>query len=245
MKEYTKGEGGITSGNAPNKSKQGDDTFERNQDKQRRHGENYGVGKAGLKSLEGTTMSEALELATELATSDAAMGTMQEAGLGRNFEDSLAAHLEWKVWDVELNLLLWHGESSYFPMAQTVPDGTYDNPTTETVWGDVACNCGCGQEYLNLELYNRLTWARVLAGIPFNILSWNRCEKHNLAEGGSSTSSHLLGYAVDIRINNSIERFKILKALLDAGFTRIGIYSWGFHVDVDPEKDKEVCWLKQ
>lgn len=159
----------------------------------------------------------------------------------RPFEDALLAHLEWKKYNPELNYLVWHGASSYFPLkGEKVIYANF--PDKEATLGDVACNCGCGQEYLNLDLYNRLTHARVLAGVPFYILSWNRCPVHNKAEGGSDTSSHLEGYAVDIRCWNSEVRFKILKALLDVGFTRIGIYEWGIHVDVDPDKPAGLCW---
>lgn len=120
---------------------------------------------------------------------------------------------------------LWHGESDFFPLEQ-----------------DVACNCGCGQTTVSNFLYNKLVQARLLSGVPFVILSWNRCPTYNTSEGGSDTSSHLKGLAVDIGAGDSERRFKILKALILVGFNRIGIYSWGIHVDVDPDKPAEVIW---
>lgn len=126
------------------------------------------------------------------------------------------------------DLNLWHGESPFFPIDD-----------------DVTCNCGCGQSIIVNELYNRLVNARLIAGIPFYISSWNRCEALNLKEEGSSTSSHLVGEAVDIYIASSAYRFIILKALLAAGFTRIGIYPWGLHVDVSQVKLQDLMWLSQ
>ena len=103
---------------------------------------------------------------------------------------------------------------------------------------EMECKCGCGQLYTNKELLERLNRARELADIPFIISSWNRCSKHNHKCGGSSTSGHLRGEAVDIIYKNSVELFSIQKSLFDAGFTRMGINhtSKFIHVDVTPEK---------
>jgi hypothetical protein len=182
----------------------------------------------------------AVELSQQLAT-ESGEAHQGELPIERSFEDSLLAHLEWKQYNPELNYLVWHGESKYFPLQDTNDWSKEDNVKPSK--GDVACKCGCGQEYLHIDLYNRLTHARVLAGIPFIILSWNRCREHNKKEGGSEDSSHLIGYAVDIAVTSSEARFKILEALLKVGFTRIGIYPWGIHVDTDPSKVGEVCWL--
>jgi uncharacterized protein YcbK (DUF882 family) len=120
-----------------------------------------------------------------------------------------------------------------------IPKLTINNHFTKK---EMDCNCGCGFRIINPELLQRLHYARELAGIPFNINSWCRCDKHNAKVGGVKGSSHTKGYAVDIKVKGDRERFIILKALIMAGFERMGVYSWGIHVDVDDTKDPQVIW---
>jgi hypothetical protein len=87
-----------------------------------------------------------------------------------------------------------------------------------------------------------LNRARDIAGIPFKVNSAHRCKKHNAAVRGRPSSAHLTGLAIDIAFRSKRERFLILKGLIMAGFTRIGIYDTFFHVDVDKTKDQEVAW---
>ncbi len=91
----------------------------------------------------------------------------------------------------------------------------------------------------------RLDYARRLAGVPFRINSGYRCKTHNASRGvgGSETSSHLMGWAVDIRAITDYERFRILAALLSVGFKRIGVRDDFIHVDNDPYKNSERLWL--
>lgn len=84
--------------------------------------------------------------------------------------------------------------------------------------------------------------ARQIAGIPFKINSGFRTPKHNAKVGGSENSSHLRGFAADIHATSSSDRFKILSALIEVGFTRIGIANTFIHVDADPIKTKDVIW---
>jgi uncharacterized protein YcbK (DUF882 family) len=88
---------------------------------------------------------------------------------------------------------------------------------------------------MRAETLNKLYKARELAGIPFRITSAYRCEAHNKAVGGKPNSAHLRGRAVDIDYTAMQEGYIILKALLDAGFPRVGInYAKTFiHVDDD------------
>ena len=109
---------------------------------------------------------------------------------------------------------------------------------------EFACNCGCGKNNINEEFTKLLDNARSRAGVPFVINSGVRCSKHNLAIGGSPTSSHKLGLAVDIRAEDSMTRFKIVEALLKVGVKRIGVYSSFIHCDVDYEKPQCVMWYK-
>lgn len=101
------------------------------------------------------------------------------------------------------------------------------------------CKCGkCGMGYAQMQqstLYKLFT-ARKRSGVPFIIRSAVRCPQWNMMKGGKNNSAHLRGYAVDIEFNTMSEAFDILKALLDAGFIRVGLnWEQGFiHVDDDP-----------
>ena len=67
--------------------------------------------------------------------------------------------------------------------------------------------------------------------------------EHNAEVGGVSGSSHLTGWAADIRADSSNRRFLILRGLLAAGFNRVGIGQNFIHVDCDPSKAGNVSWL--
>lgn len=90
---------------------------------------------------------------------------------------------------------------------------------------------------LQPALVERLVEARHRAMTPFTITE-------GLAVGGShvANTAHARGLAVDIRAHDSVTRFKIAKALLDAGFARIGVYDKHIHADVDPSLPQGVLW---
>ena len=96
---------------------------------------------------------------------------------------------------------------------------------------------------LKPELVEKLDEARGKAGIPFVITSGYRSKAQNSSVGGVNESSHSTGLAVDIRCRNSSERFKILKAFIEVGIDRIGIYNRHIHVDIDSTKPKTVAWM--
>ena len=111
--------------------------------------------------------------------------------------------------------------------------------------GELACQC-CGQGEIRESTWNKLEAARNIAGIPFVINSGFRCKKSNdaLIAAGKSVeqSAHTTGNAVDIRVSASSTRYKVLDALLRAGFTRIGIGKTFIHADDDPAKPQGVIW---
>ena len=94
---------------------------------------------------------------------------------------------------------------------------------------------GSGSQ-MNHTTLSMLDKARDIAGVPFTINSGFRTEQHNKKVGGSDTSSHLKGYAVDINCDTGPDRLKIVIGLLSAGFRRIGIAKGFIHVDNDPGK---------
>jgi len=94
---------------------------------------------------------------------------------------------------------------------------------------------------MNKEFLFVLDEAREFAGIPFIINSAYRSPDHPLSIKNPS-SSHIKGLAVDIKATDSITRFKIVKALIEVGFTRIGIADTFIHVDLDFDKTQNVIW---
>lgn len=103
------------------------------------------------------------------------------------------------------------------------------------------CPC-CGKADMNKVFLKHLDIARGVAETPFFITSGYRCKKHNEEIGGSPNSSHMKGLAADIKATTSTERYKIIKALLNTGFTRIGVGKDFIHVDMDKDKVQEVIW---
>ena len=108
---------------------------------------------------------------------------------------------------------------------------------------ELECKC-CGKYIIDDDLLSRLNRARELAGIPFIITSGYRCQKHNSDVGGVPTSAHTTGKAADIAFKDSAQCFKIIKALYDSGFKRIGInFAKSFvHCDVDGSKPQNVLF---
>ena len=93
------------------------------------------------------------------------------------------------------------------------------------------------------ELMAMLDMARGKAGIPFDITCGFRTPEQNAKLANSvSDSAHLTGHAVDMACDDATERFKMVKALLDVGFTRIGIYAAHIHADNDSTKPQGVMW---
>ncbi|MBI9081934.1 MAG: peptidase M15 [Pseudodesulfovibrio sp.] len=93
------------------------------------------------------------------------------------------------------------------------------------------------------DFLQRLDRARGIAEVPFVINSGYRCRSRNKAVGGSKGSSHMIGWAADIKATDDKSRGHILHGLYMAGFTRIGIRKDFIHVDADPAKNEKRTWL--
>jgi hypothetical protein len=61
--------------------------------------------------------------------------------------------------------------------------------------------------------------------------------------GGSPTSSHLKGLAIDLNCNNDTERYQLLFATLACGFKRIGIGRNHIHLDCDNLKPQGLVFF--
>jgi len=92
------------------------------------------------------------------------------------------------------------------------------------------------------DFLTKLDKARGIADVPFKITSGYRSKETNKRAGGVSTSSHLKGLAADISCKDSSTRQKIVSALIQAGFTRIGIADTFIHCDTDKDKN-DAIWL--
>ena len=104
-------------------------------------------------------------------------------------------------------------------------------------WRDFErCTPRCNERQMDSLFMHKLDRAREKAGVPFILNSAYRSVKWEKALGRNGTSSHTKGVAVDIRCVTSSDRLKMISALLEVGFTRIGIYNTFIHVDNDKEK---------
>lgn len=110
---------------------------------------------------------------------------------------------------------------------------------------DCKCGkCGLGFKDMDADLLWRLDEARQAAGVQFILTSAMRCPDHNKSEDGNSNSSHLRGYAVDIKAKDDHHRWRIIESLMLVGFNRIGITGGGnIHVDNDPDKNTRRFWV--
>ncbi len=105
-----------------------------------------------------------------------------------------------------------------------------------------ACTPSCSLQNMRQGTMFRLDAAREIAGIPFVLNSAYRSVAYEKKKGRAGTSSHTKGAAVDIRCNSDANRFKIVDALLRAGFKRIGIGKTYVHADDDESKTQGVIW---
>lgn len=98
-------------------------------------------------------------------------------------------------------------------------------------------------EGLQDDFVAKLDNAREIANTPFRITSGRRTFLENQQiPGAVNDSSHLEGLAVDLYCFLSEERFKIVKALMDTGFVRIGVYKKHIHVDDSKTLPQDVFW---
>lgn len=98
---------------------------------------------------------------------------------------------------------------------------------------------------LKTELVQLLDKARGIAGVPFKITSGLRTSSNNELVGGVSDSSHLTGEGVDLASADGATTYKIVTALLQVGFNRIGMYGDGHvHCDISKTLPQNVIWTK-
>jgi len=104
---------------------------------------------------------------------------------------------------------------------------------------ELACNC-CGLMNINPDFLDLLNMTRGFYGDKMIINSGCRCEKHN-THVGSTSMNHVLGRAVDVKCDSSIERWKIVCASMKAGMPGIGIKRDFIHLDTN--RDFAALWV--
>ena len=104
------------------------------------------------------------------------------------------------------------------------------------------CTPSCSMADMNSEFLGLLDKVREKAGIPLVINCAYRSKEYDLKKGRSGNSAHTKGKAVDIRCNQSTNYYKIIKAALEVGITRIGIGNGFVHLDYDNTLPQNVLW---
>lgn len=104
----------------------------------------------------------------------------------------------------------------------------------------LACSPSCSMKDMTESFMERLQTARTIAGVPFKINSAYRSVEHELNHGRTGKSMHTKGRAVDIKCVDSGTRYRIIEALICAGFHGIGVDTQFIHVD---DRELPLIWL--
>jgi len=116
---------------------------------------------------------------------------------------------------------------------------------------EFTCRCNCGMVRVDLKFMTMLFEARKIAETPFKIISGCRCPRHNSTASSAPNSDHIADentacVGVDISCTDPRKRFKIVTALLQAGFDRIGWHNRFIHAGISRKlggrNDEEVIW---
>lgn len=107
---------------------------------------------------------------------------------------------------------------------------------------EFTCNC-CGKEKMRLSYMRRLDRLREEYGKALTPSSGYRCPEHNKNVGGSSTSYHVKGRAVDFPLRDS-DAYDLANLAFKHGFKGIGIDQRGddrfLHFDDRPYSDRRL-----
>lgn len=104
------------------------------------------------------------------------------------------------------------------------------------------CTPSCYMVDMVDDVLLKLDIARHIYDDPITITSAFRSTEWEKQQGRNGSSSHTKGLAVDIYCTDSRKRIRLIRALLQAGFFRIGIAETYIHADIDTSKAAGV-WL--
>jgi len=104
---------------------------------------------------------------------------------------------------------------------------------------EALCKCGCGLVILVSDLLDKLHAVREEYGLPIVATSWTRCWRWNAKVGGTTTSYHKNGRAIDIRPQDRND-IDVLEAIARKHFPFVKRYnkngkSW-LHCDLRGER---------
>jgi len=88
-----------------------------------------------------------------------------------------------------------------------------------------------GENEMCPEFLSKLDNLRDVCGFPFIITSGYRSPSHSIESKKSKPGTHAQGIASDIKVNNGMERYLIVKNAVEMGFNGIGIAKTFIHVD--------------
>jgi zinc D-Ala-D-Ala carboxypeptidase len=101
------------------------------------------------------------------------------------------------------------------------------------------------KDVMKPEFLRMIDKAREISGIPYIITSGYRPNEYDKQYHKIEFSDHSQGCGADIKCNDSVSRFKIIKGLIEAGFTRIGFDLKHVHVGGNNEyKPQQVFFLE-
>lgn len=95
----------------------------------------------------------------------------------------------------------------------------------------------------SLKLLEVLDTIREQYGHAITVTSGVRCPAYNAKVGGVVNSEHITGEGADLLVPNSLERFYMIQAALQAGITRIGVGETFLHVGINPSMPQHIIWL--
>lgn len=72
------------------------------------------------------------------------------------------------------------------------------------------------------------------------ITSGFRCKNHEVEAAKETPGKHNKGVAADIKVNNGMQRRKLVEQSIDMGFGGVGVAKSFVHVD---DRDDEVMWV--
>lgn len=89
-----------------------------------------------------------------------------------------------------------------------------------------------GENKMDSRFLKKLDALRWICGFPFVINSGYRSPEHSVEKAKAKAGTHSKGIASDIACTNSVDRIRLVKLALKAGFTGIGIHKDFIHLDI-------------